>query len=74
MCLTNLTEGTEGIITEVSTSLPEVERRRLHDLGFIVGSKVRHLFSSSFGDTNAYEVMNSVIALRKEQTDRIYIK
>lgn len=74
MSLTNLKEGKEGTIQSISSSLPEIQKRRLYDLGFITGSKVRHLLSSNFGDTKAYEVMGSIIALRKEQTDKIYIK
>lgn len=48
-------------------------RRRLLDLGFSGGSSVIPLFKSPLGDPTAYFVMGSIIALRHEDADKIYI-
>ncbi len=48
-------------------------RRRLLDLGFASGVSVTPLFRSPLGDPTAYQVLNSVIALRKEDASQIEI-
>lgn len=48
-------------------------RRRLLDLGFSVGNKIIPLYSSPLGDPIAYNIMGSVIALRKETASHIEI-
>lgn len=47
-------------------------KRRLEDLGFIKGSKIKCEFSSPFKDPIAYLIKGSLIALRKD--DSKYIK
>lgn len=49
-------------------------RRRLLDLGFSPGIAVTPLFRSPFGDPTAYRVLNSVVALRKEDAAQIEIQ
>ena len=46
-------------------------RRRLMDLGFIEGTKIRCVRISPFGDPKAYYVRGTVIALRKEDSGTI---
>ena len=48
-------------------------RRRLLDLGFSTGNSVTPLFQSPLGDPTAYFVMGSVIALRREDADKICV-
>jgi ferrous iron transport protein A len=48
-------------------------RRRLLDLGFVLGTLVRPLRRSPFGDPTAYEVMGSVVALRRSEAARIRV-
>lgn len=48
-------------------------RRRLFDLGFLQGSRVTALFRSPLGDPTAYQIRDTVIALRREDADRISI-
>ena len=46
-------------------------RRRLLDLGFTEGTKVRCLFDAPGGDPQAYWVRGAIIALRREDATRI---
>jgi Fe2+ transport system protein FeoA len=41
-------------------------------LGIYPGATISHCFESATGEPKAFEVLGSVIALRKEQTDLIF--
>lgn len=71
--LTSLPEGCKATITEIGPHITGPQRRRLLDLGLVPGTTIRHRVDSPGGDPRAYEVMESVIALRKDQTDHIFI-
>ena len=47
--------------------------KRLRELGFSVDANVRMLHTSPFGGTIAYLIKGSVMALRQEDADKIYI-
>ncbi|MCM1148586.1 MAG: ferrous iron transport protein A [Butyricicoccus sp.] len=49
-------------------------RRRLLDMGFSPGSPVRALFRSCSGDPVAYLIHDTVIALRREDSQTILIE
>ena len=60
--LSAMEPGTQGVIADI---LPECAlSRRLLDLGFAEGARVKCLFRSMFGDPTAYEICGTVIALR----------
>ncbi len=42
-----------------------LRRRRLLDLGFVPGMSVERLQTGPFGDPTAYQVLDTVIALRR---------
>ena len=46
-------------------------RRRLMDLGFVEGTKIRCVGISPFGDPKAFLIRGSVIALRKEDSSAV---
>ena len=48
-------------------------RQRLQDLGFIPGASVRAVLQSPLGDPIAYQVLDTVIALRKQDAAFIEI-
>lgn len=48
-------------------------RRRLLDLGFTEGAKVRCLFGAPGGDPKAYWVRGAIIALRESDAARVLI-
>ena len=46
-------------------------RRRLMDLGFVEGTKIRCVGISPFGDPKAFLIRGTVIALRKEDSSAV---
>ncbi|MBE6823905.1 MAG: ferrous iron transport protein A [Ruminococcaceae bacterium] len=47
---------------------------RLYDLGVVKNTVIVPLFKSMFGDTIAYKIKGSVIALRKKDCKKIKVK
>lgn len=48
-------------------------RRRLQDIGLIEGTEILCLNRSPSGDPTAYLIRGAVIALRKEETEKILV-
>ena len=48
-------------------------RRRLQDIGLIPGTKVKCALISPLGDTKAYEIRGTVIAIRDDDAKKIYL-
>ena len=57
-----------------SLSLEGSMRRRLLDLGFVTGNAITPLLISPLGDPIAYNVMGSVVALRRDTASKINIR
>jgi DtxR family Mn-dependent transcriptional regulator len=73
--LLNLAPDETGIIVGLSTEIQGLARRRLLDLGITPGARVRKALTSSFGgDPTAYLIRGAKVALRKEQSSRIFIE
>lgn len=72
--LTSLKEDECAEIIGISRAVRGQQRRRLLDFGIVPGSKVRAVLKSLSGDPTGYEVRGAIIALRKEQSNLIYIK
>ena len=49
-------------------------RRRLMDLGFTQGARIRASLSTFAGDPRAYEVRGTLVALRRDQSSQILVK
>lgn len=49
-------------------------RRRMLDLGMVKNTKIKPVFRSPFGDPTAYEIRGSVIALRKEDSQLVFVE
>ena len=49
-------------------------RRRILDIGITVGSKIESLFASPFGEPVAYLIRGAVIALRREESEKIAVE
>lgn len=71
MMLSDTECNKQYIVTEVKHK--DTDLRRILDMGIIKGAKITRLFSSPFGDPTAYEVKNTVIALRKSDSDKIFV-
>lgn len=69
--LNNLPLSKEGKI--ISLEVNESLKRRLLDLGLVYNTKIKCLYKSTFNDPKAYLVRGSVIALRDEDANKIYI-
>jgi DtxR family Mn-dependent transcriptional regulator len=65
-------------IAKPSAALAEacsgLARRRLLDLGFTAGARVKALLANLEDATHAYEVRGTVIALRKEQAEQVLVR
>ncbi len=69
--LSELSTGQQGYIDHISNECSGIERRRLMDLGFVPGSKVEAAITSPFRDPVAYRIKGALIALRKQQAEKI---
>ena len=49
-------------------------RRRLLDLGFTPGARLRPVLTTFAGDPRAYRVRGTTIALRREQSARVLVR
>ncbi|MEE0858008.1 MAG: FeoA family protein [Acutalibacteraceae bacterium] len=49
------------------------QRRRLLDLGLTKGTVVEVVQKSPFGNLRAYEIRGAVIALRKDDSDKVMV-
>ncbi|WP_169659388.1 metal-dependent transcriptional regulator [Flammeovirga aprica] len=72
--LSHLKKGEQAVITGLSSECRGINRRRLLDLGFVKGSKIMINMVSPLSDPTAFLIRETLIALRKEQTDMILIK
>ena len=70
--LNDLKINEEGIIIEIDTN--QNIKRRLMDIGFVKGERVK-LILKNFGDNmRAYKIKNTVMALRVNDTKNILIR
>jgi ferrous iron transport protein A len=67
-----LADGKKGQLIKITNILVEgVMRRRLFDLGFVPGAIVEVVRKSPLGDPIAFKICQTLIALRKEESQRI---
>jgi len=64
----------ECVVIGIAPSCRGLARRRLLDLGFVPGTKVRAELCSVGGDPMAFRVRNTLIVLRKAQAAHILVK
>ncbi len=72
--LTQLRENETAEIVGIKKECRRITRRRLLDLGFVRGAKVKVYLKSIFQDPVSYEIKDSYIALRSEQARNILIR
>ncbi len=72
--LNELKENDEAEVIGFSGKIRGRQKRRLMDLGIIPGTKIKALMKSPFNDPVAYLIRGTTIALRKDQTEGIFIK
>jgi len=71
--LSELKIGEKGKIFGIAKSLRGQQRRRLMDLGVVPGTEVEVEMKGLWDDPVAYRIRGATIALRKNQTDKIYL-
>lgn len=71
--LSSLKIGEKGTILGIAKALRGQQRRRLMDLGIVPGTKIEAELESLTGDPVAYRVRGTTVALRKKQTEKIYL-
>lgn len=72
--LSELSLGESSHVLQLSPTLRGRERRRLLDLGILPGTKIKSLLLGPGGSPTGYQIRGTLVALRKEQTDQIYIE
>ena len=72
--LSALNVGEEACVVALSRKIRGQQRRRLMDLGLVPGTSVSAVIKSTGDDPTAYHIRGALIALRKTQTDGIFIQ
>ncbi len=72
--LTTLKHGEQGRIVGLAPACQGLTRRRFLDLGLTPGARIERVMQSAFSDPTAYRIRNTLIALRREQSDLIRIE
>lgn len=70
--LADLKSGQRGTVRKLQFT--DEMRRRLQDIGMVEGTDVECVGKSPFGDPGAYLVRKSVMALRREDSEKILIE
>jgi len=70
--LNQLPVGSTGKVKTLAAD--GIERRRMLDLGLIRDTTVESLRKSPAGDPVAYEIRGAVIALRSEESSKIFVE
>jgi DtxR family Mn-dependent transcriptional regulator len=71
--LSTLRIGEKGIVLGIAKALRGQQRRRLMDLGIVPGTEIEAQLESISRDPVAYKVRGSVVALRRQQAERIFL-
>lgn len=72
--LSDLGSGALGEVIALDPECRGFMRRRLLDLGFTPGARVRPDLTTFAGDPRAYRVRGTTIALRREQSARVLVR
>jgi len=72
--LSTLAVGESAMVHGLSPSCYGPERRRLLDLGLVPGTAIRCEFRSPFGSPRSYLVRGTMLALRREQAEKILVR
>lgn len=72
--LSSLKTGEIAEVNYLSKALRGEQRRRLLDLGIVPGTKIKPVLESIGKEPVAYEVRGTLIALRKNQAENIFVK
>lgn len=71
--LATVTPGEDARVTSISRACRGQQRRRLMDLGIVPGTLISPEMESFAGDPVAYRVRGTLVALRREQAEHIFV-
>ncbi len=66
--------GESAEVVRISPAYQGPQRRRLLDLGVVPGTRITARLRSASGDPVGYEIRGALIALRREQAERILVR
>lgn len=69
-----LEPGEAAEVVRISPAYQGPQRRRLLDLGVVPGTRIVARLRSASGDPVAYEIRGALIALRRDQAERILVR
>jgi len=72
--LSSLKIGEEAKVLTISRALRGQQRRRLMDLGIVPGTTIRAEMRSASGDPTAYNIRGTMVALRQQHAQMIFIE
>ena len=72
--LSDLKQNQVARVKKLDDSCQGFERFRLLDLGVVPGSEIRLALENPLNDPIGYWIRGAVIALRKEQSDKIFVE
>jgi len=72
--LTDLQHAQHAEVVGLDEACQGFSRRRLMDLGFTPGARIRPLLRTFVGDPRAYEVRGTLIALRGDQASQVLVR
>ena len=72
--LSTLLPGEQGKVVRIARVSRGNERRRFLDLGILPGTVVTAELTSPGGDPTAYRIRDALIALRKEQAEKVIVR
>ena len=72
--LTELENGGKSRMLSLDSTCQGLPRRRFLDLGITPGVSIERVMQSAFHEPTAYRVRGTLIALRREQSDMIWIE
>ncbi|GIV18987.1 MAG: hypothetical protein KatS3mg023_0738 [Armatimonadota bacterium] len=72
--LGSLEPGEQATVLRIDDACQGLTRRRFLDMGITPGTQIEVVMRSAFGDPVAYRVRDSLIALRREQADWIWVQ
>jgi DtxR family Mn-dependent transcriptional regulator len=72
--LSDLGQGQHAEVVGLDEACQGFSRRRLMDLGFTEGARIRPALRTFAGDPRAYEVRGTLVALRREQAAQVLVR
>ncbi len=72
--LADLRPGERAVMVQLDDECRGFSRRRLQDLGLTPNAQVEAALENPFGDPRAFRVRGTLIALRRQQAERVWVR